>query len=142
MGDCFWTESGSRRSLTLPPLIGHQLRAHEGFLTQQEAAEMAGCSRDTIIRARQAGRLPQSRLSEHRWMIATDDLVSSGLYGAASQPDDAPPEGGRDAGDVVVDLARALVRVTALEEIVARQDNELEFLRQLTTDTLSKRTAA
>jgi excisionase family DNA binding protein len=120
----------------------HQLRAHDGLLTQHEAAEMVGCSKDTIVRARQAGRLPHARLSEHRWMIPIDDLVDSGLYDANSHGEDAAPDGGVDAGDVDVDLARALARVSALEEIVARQDSELAFLRQLTTDTLSKRAAA
>jgi excisionase family DNA binding protein len=120
----------------------HQLRAHNGLLTQQEAAEMAGCSKDTIVRARQAGRLPHARLSEHRWMIPIDDLVESGLYDPDRHSGDAPLDAGPDAGDVEVELARALARVSALEEIVARQDSELAFLRQLTTDTLSKRTAA
>lgn len=120
----------------------HQLKAHEGYLTQHEAAERAGCSKDTIVRARQAGRLPHARLSEHRWMIPIDDLVESGLYDPNSHDEDASSDADPDAGDVDVALARALARVSALEEIVARQDSELAFLRQLTTDTLSKRAAA
>jgi hypothetical protein len=40
-----------------------------------------------------------------------------------------------------VELARALARVAALEDLVARQDDQLEFLRQLTVETLSKRGA-
>jgi excisionase family DNA binding protein len=120
----------------------HQLKAHEGYLTQQEAAERAGCSKDTIVRARQAGRLPHARLTEHRWMIPIDDLVECGLYDANSHDGDVLSDADPDAGDVEVELARALARVSALEEIVARQDSELAFLRRLTTDTLSKRTAA
>jgi excisionase family DNA binding protein len=120
----------------------HQLRAQDGLLTQQEAAKMAGCSKDTIVRARQAGRLPHARLSEHRWMIPIDDLVESGLYDVNSHDDNTLSDLDPDAEDVDVALARALARVSALEEIVARQDGELAFLRQLTTDTLSKRMAA
>ena len=40
-----------------------------------------------------------------------------------------------------VQLARALARVAALEDLVARQDDQLAFLRQLTVDTLAKRGA-
>ncbi len=36
-------------------------------------------------------------------------------------------------------LARALAQVAALEDLVARQDDQLAFLRQLTVDTLTKR---
>jgi hypothetical protein len=34
-----------------------------------------------------------------------------------------------------------LARVAALEDLVARQDDQLGFLRQLTVDTLTKRGA-
>jgi hypothetical protein len=38
-----------------------------------------------------------------------------------------------------MELARAQARIAAFEELVARQDDELRFLRQLTTDTLGRR---
>ena len=74
-----------------------------------------------------------------------DDLVAAGLYApdqgvtgfvADDDPGDAagPPDGSPS-----VELARALARVAALEDLVGRQDDELRFLRQLALDTLGAR---
>jgi hypothetical protein len=41
-----------------------------------------------------------------------------------------------------MELARAQARIAALEDLVARQDDELAFLRQLTVDTLGRRAAS
>jgi excisionase family DNA binding protein len=108
-------------------------------LTQQEAAKVAGCSKDTIVRARRGGRLPHSRLHDGRWMIPADDLVTAGL--ASADLVTSAAAGGEDETiePASLELARAEARVTALEELVARQDDELRFLRQLTTDTLGRR---
>jgi excisionase family DNA binding protein len=116
----------------------------ERLLSQEEAARLAGCSKDTIVRARRNGRLPNARLRDRRWAIPIDDLAAAGLYdlegpetAARAERIETDPGAEPDA----VQLARALARVAALEDLVARQDDQLAFLRQLTVDTLAKRGA-
>ena len=118
----------------------------ERRLSQMEAARLAGCSRDTIVRARRSGRFPNARLDNGRWMIPADDLVDTGLWqppeqidGPAPGPQSAVPVGSSEP--TTVELARAEARIAGLVEIVARQDDELRFLR-LTIETLAKRVAA
>ncbi|MGH9081772.1 MAG: helix-turn-helix domain-containing protein [Acidimicrobiales bacterium] len=115
------------------------------LVTQRQAAELVGCSKDTIIRARLAGRFPHAGLDGQTWMVSIADLVAAGLYDPEGPP---PPDStrprpaeaaSRPAG---TELARAQARITALEELVARQDEELGFLRQLTVDTLGRRAAS
>jgi len=119
------------------------LAVTERFVSQQEAARLAGCSKDTIVRARRSGRLPHARLREHRWAVPIDDLVAAGLYQPAGPDTDAVPLlVGESAESAGIELARALARVAALEDVVARQDDELRFLRQLTVETLGKRGAS
>lgn len=112
------------------------------LLDQEEAARLAGCSKDTIVRARRSGRFPNARLRDRRWVIPSDDLIDAGLY----RPQEAaapvePIEADQSDEPAAVQLARALARVAALEELVARQDDQLAFLRQLAVDTLTKRGA-
>jgi excisionase family DNA binding protein len=122
--------------------MGGDLVVTERFISQQEAARLAGCSKDTIVRARRSGRLPHARLREHRWAVPVDDLVAAGLYQPAGQDTDAVPLlVGEGSESTSIELARALARVAALEDVVARQDDELRFLRQLTVETLGKRGA-
>lgn len=116
----------------------------ERLLSQEEAARLAGCSKDTIVRARRNGRFPNARLRDRRWAIPTDDLAAAGLYrpvghdlAATVEPEDTD----QAAEPVACQLAQALARVAALEDLVARQDDQLAFLRQLTVDTLAKRGA-
>jgi excisionase family DNA binding protein len=127
----------------VPPPMPVAGRAAPGRLVdQRQAASLAGCSRDTIVRARRAGRLPHSRLYGQRWLIAVDDLAAAGLLRPEGTDGDAGPEA--DAGhagtgsSTAVALARAEARVSALEDLLARQDDELAFLRQLATDHLGK----
>lgn len=112
----------------------------DGFVTQREAAGLAGCSKDTIVRARRAGRFSHARLRGQAWTLPIADLIAAGLYdpirGTASTA--APTPEGVDASAVTVELARALARVAALEDVLARQDDELRFLRQLTADSFAK----
>ncbi len=114
------------------------------LLSQVEAARLAGCSRDTIVRARRAGRFPNARFEKDRWTIPSGDLVAAGLC----QPADhgtlpvAPTDDAKQPGDVpAIELARAEARIAGLEALVARQDDELRFLR-LTVETLTSRGAA
>jgi excisionase family DNA binding protein len=115
--------------------------AAERLLSQQEAAKVSGCSKDTIVRARRSGRLPHAHLREGRWMIPADDLAAAGLY---RPPDGQAADGDRSGTEdgerpVSIDLARAEARIAALEDLVARQDDELRFLRQLAADTLARK---
>jgi excisionase family DNA binding protein len=122
--------------------LGGDVAVTERFVSQQEAARLAGCSKDTIVRARRSGRFPHARLRERRWAIPVDDLAAAGFCRPAGQDTDAavlPP--GETAESVNVELVRALARVAALEDVVARQDDELRFLRQLTVETVGKRGA-
>jgi hypothetical protein len=122
--------------------MGCDLAVTERFVSQQEAARLAGCSKDTIVRARRSGRLPHARLQEHQWAVPVDDLVAAGLYQPAGPDTNAvPPPAGESAESTRVELARALAQVVALEDVVARQDDELRFLR-LTVETLARRGAA
>lgn len=121
-------------------------RVNNGPLSQMEAARLIGCSRDTIVRARRSGRFPNARLDNGRWTIPGDDLVAAGLYqppehigGASPAPPSATPV--EPAEPAPVELARSEARIAGLEEVVARQDDELRFLR-LTIETLAKRGAA
>jgi hypothetical protein len=111
------------------------------LVTQRQAAELVGCSKDTIIRARLARRFPRAQLDGHTWQLPVGDLITAGLYDPAAEEAGAPRPA-RDkspAQPVSMELARAQARIAALEELVARQDDELRFLRQLTTDTLGRR---
>jgi hypothetical protein len=130
------------------PAVTGERAVTEGFVSQSEAARLAGCSRDTIVRARRSGRFPHARLADHQWSIPAEDLIASGLYHPADRSDDPVPSPPPDddtssplASDpAAIDLVRARARVAALEDVVARQDDELRFLR-LTVDTLARRGA-
>ena len=122
---------------------GREPAVTERLVSQQEAARLAGCSKDTIARARRNGRFPHARLCDHRWAIPVDDLLTAGLYrpvdhDTSEASSKAPAE---PLEPIAVELARALARVAALEDLVARQDDQLTFLRQLTVDTLAQRGA-
>lgn len=119
---------------------------NDRLLSQLEAARIAGCSRDTVARARRAGRLPGARLQDGHWVIPLADLVAAGLYRPAQPGDVMMPEAPADdlpaeMEHPALQLARAETRVAGLEALVARQDDELRFLR-LTVETLAKRGAA
>ncbi len=119
----------------------------ERLVSQQLAARLAGCSKDTIVRARRSGRLPHARLRDHRWAIPLDDLLAAGLYRpTAGEPATSVEEGGEQTTEppepIAVELARALAQVAALQDLVARQDEQLAFLRQLSVDTIAKREKA
>ena len=72
-------------SLTRRHLGRRRAAVTERLLSQEEAARLAGCSKDTIVRARRSGRFPNARLRDRRWAIPTDDLVAAGLYHPVGQ---------------------------------------------------------
>ncbi|HEY2215653.1 MAG TPA: helix-turn-helix domain-containing protein, partial [Acidimicrobiales bacterium] len=99
--------------------------AGERLVTQREAAELAGCSKDTIVRARRAGRFPHARLDGQAWMVPIDDLVAAGFSATGAEGRGTRPGAGVDHKAVNLDLARAQARIDALEDLVDRQDAEL-----------------
>lgn len=117
------------------------LRVAERYLTQVEAARMAGVSKDSVIRARRSGRLPGCRLTDGHWEIPASALAGAGLQPPASG--ETPPGAGDRLGDEAGDgqgaeLAAAQARLAALQDLVARQDEELRFLRQLLAEAVTK----
>lgn len=129
-----------RTSTTFSPSAGASPVAVR-LLSQQQAAALAGCSKDTIARARRAGRFPHARLIGGCWSIPADDFAAAGFAPPDAVPDseESPPAGRADDGPVELSLARAEARITALEDLLARQDAELAFLRQLAVDTVAKK---
>lgn len=124
---------------TTTPVTGRE--APGRLVDQRQAASLAGCSRDTIVRARRAGRLPHSRLYGQRWLIAVDDLAAAGLLRPEGTDSAAAPEasaGPVEAPSAALALARAESRVSALEDLLARQDDELAFLRRLAAENLRR----
>jgi hypothetical protein len=99
-------------------------------------------SKDSIIRARRAGRLAGARLAEGRWLIPAEALVAAGLE-PTDEPETHPRHGNlaiEDAAETrTVERARAEARIAALEDLVARQDDQLRFLRQLLADAVAPR---
>lgn len=109
------------------------------YVSQREAARLAGVSKDSIIRARRAGRLPGARRVGTQWEIAIDDLAAAGLLLPADHHHD--PGVPADVTGSRIELARAQARVSALEDVIARQDEELRFLRRFAEDALAARGA-
>jgi hypothetical protein len=75
-------------------------------------------------------------------MIPAGALVASGLqpsneYETQSRQGDLSIEDADETG--AVELARAEARIAALEDVVARQDDELRFLRRLLADAVAAR---
>ena len=119
------------------------LSVGERYITQVEAARLAGVSKDTVIRARRAGRLPGCRLVEGRWLVPVSALATAGFDPRDTEPCGAETDtaaGGDNTGGAG-ELAAAQAKLAALAELVARQDDELRFLRQLLADTVAKKAA-
>lgn len=128
-----------------PPRVAHIACGHgrsvsERYVTQHEAARLSGCSKDTIARARRAGRFPGARFGERQWTIPLIDLISAGLYHPPNLDRRQPGPGDTSVGEPaeLVSLEVAVARIAALQEVVARQDDELRFLRQ-TVEVLARR---
>jgi hypothetical protein len=120
------------------------LSVGERYITQVEAARMAGVSKDSVIRARRAGRLAGCRLVEGRWLVPVSALAAAGFATpdteTPSLPTGAAPDGGNTG--VAGELAAAQAKLAALADLVARQDDELRFLRQLLAEAIAKKTAS
>jgi hypothetical protein len=101
------------------------------FITQHEAARLAGVSYDSIRRARKAGQLPSARQrhSDSAWLISTHDLVDAGLVGASEAA--ASVAGVAPSGRLIVDLAAGQAQIAELRAALARRDDDVERLERL-----------
>lgn len=121
-----------------PPVSGVVgVTSPERFVTQREAARLAGVSKDSIIRARRAGRFANARRLGTQWEIPVDDLAAAGLLLPSEERLDAADPAPADLAEARVELARTQAKLAALEDLVARQDEELRFLRRLAADALA-----
>ena len=95
----------------------------ERWVTRAEAAELRGCSTDTIRRSQNAGEYPNHRTDDDGvWRIPLSDLVAAGhLDPTASVAAAAPHD---------TDLA-AVSHIARLEAALERAESEIEFQRAL-----------
>ena len=95
----------------------------ERWVTRAEAAELRGCSTDTIRRSQNAGEYPNHRTDDDGvWHIPLSDLVAAGhLDPTASVSAPAPHD---------TDLA-AVSHIARLEAALERAESEIEFQRAL-----------
>ena len=126
-----------RTEKSSPPAAG--VSAPERFVNQREAARLAGCSKDSIIRARRAGRFEGARQHGNQWEIPVDDLAAAGLLLPPDERPDPTETGLQDLAEARIELVRVTEKLGALEVLVAHQDEELRFLRKLAADALAGR---
>ena len=128
---------GTRRSVE--PTGGTQVAGSEKYVTQQEAADLADVSYDTIRRWRAAEKFPNAR---HRqdcnatWEIPLSDLVAVGLT-VANLPDrDVHERLGRtplerELRETRGRLVHAEAHIKMLEAINKSHAGEIDFIRKL-----------
>lgn len=116
------------------------MASSEKYVTQQEAADLAGVSYDTIRRWRAAGKFPSARQRQDdlngTWEIAFSDLVATGRCSSQTTEADVNERIGRTAlerqlREMREQLVHAHARINSLEEISERQKSEVDFLRKL-----------
>lgn len=111
------------------------------LLTVAEAADLAGCSVDTIRRRRDSGAFPgahQRGDGNRTWVVPVRDLVAGGLV-AAAVLDPSTPEGAARAGvdpemvALMTEVAALKARLDVQEARLADKDGDIAHLRSLTT---------
>jgi hypothetical protein len=115
----------------------------ERYVTQVEAARLAGVSKDSVIRARRTGRLAGCRLVEGRWLVPVSALTAGGFGSPNTEPSAAETDTATDGDStgMAAELAAAQAKLAALGELIARQDDELRFLRQLLAEAIAQKAA-
>lgn len=107
------------------------------YLTRQEAAEVCGCSVDTLRRDERAGRLPSRRARADGVVeIATADLVACGRldpFAATAPLHDIATKGRteRELADARHLLAVRDVQIDAFGLRAKSADEEIAFLRSI-----------
>lgn len=90
-----------RRAVAVPPELAHALREavtalahgeavtltpHEALLTTQEAADVLGVSRPTMVRLLESGALPYTKPGTHRRVLLEDVLAYAEQHRAPRAP--------------------------------------------------------
>jgi len=110
--------------------------AHSNYVDQHEAADICGCSYDTIRRRRKTGGLPNARQRpgdpNKTWEIPVTDLLAAGLLKVG---DDVEPAGEArsQVGSVRLtrELAVARAELVEVRRHADAQADEIRFLREL-----------
>jgi hypothetical protein len=108
-------------------------------MSRKQAAALCGCHVDSIRRAEKADRLPNTRRdAEGTTQIAVADLVAAGMLDPLAATADVAEIAGRSRAerDLVAarqELAVATARIEALTDRLARNDDEIAFLRTMLT---------
>ena len=119
----------------------------EQWMKQKEAAELCGCSYDTIRRYRKAGRLGECRQEspgDHsaEWLIPLAGLVAAGLLDPVAAGSDPEAVLGRREAERLYEVARLELERTKAELGAARsalsaRDEEIRFLRKVNGDLVA-----
>lgn len=109
-------------------------------LSLREAAQQAGTSKSTILRAIQSGRLSASRTDDGGYSIDPAELFR--VYSPKSTPvapgqsmdqgagQDAPPPAPRDATDLLVRNAQLEAEINALKAILEAEKKRADEIRE------------
>lgn len=119
----------------------------EQWVTQREAAELCGCSYDTIRRKRKAGLLGecrQERPGDHssEWLVPISGLVAAGLLDPVAAASDPEAVLGRREAERLYEVARLELERTKAELDAARtlapeRETEIKHLRKMQSDLVA-----
>lgn len=119
----------------------------EQWVTQREAAELCGCSYDTIRRRRKSGDFGECRQEspgEHssEWLIPLAGLVAAGLLDPVAAASDPEAVLGRREAERLYEVARLELERTkaelgAAKSALSARDEEIRFLRKVNGDLVA-----
>ena len=119
----------------------------EQWVTQKEAAELCGCSYDTIRRRRKHGDFGECRQEspgEHssEWLLPLAGLVAAGLLDPVAAGSDPEAVLGRREAERLYEVARLELERTKAERDAARalaaeREAEIRHLRKMQSDLVA-----
>lgn len=117
------------------------------WVTQREAAELCGCSYDTIRRRRKHGDFGECRQEspgEHssEWLLPQAGLVAAGLLDPVAAGSDPEAVLGRREAERLYEVARLELERTKAERDAARalaaeREAEIRHLRKMQSDLVA-----
>jgi hypothetical protein len=117
------------------------------WVTQRVAAELCGCSYDTIRRRRKHGDFGECRQEspgEHssEWLIPLAGLVAAGLLDPVAAASDPEAVLGRREAERLYEVARLELERTkaelgAAKSALSARDEEIRFLRKVNGDLVA-----
>ena len=117
------------------------------WVTQKGAAELCGCSYDTIRRRRKHGDFGECRQEspgEHssEWLIPLAGLVAAGLLDPVAAASDPEAVLGRREAERLYEVARLELERTkaelgAAKSALSARDEEIRFLRKVNSDLVA-----